>query len=267
MPNELTISMSEVALRIGLAAILGLAIGFERERQDRVAGLRTHALVCLAASLVMIVSAYGFTDVLNLDSSHISLDPSRVAAQVVTGVGFLGAGVIIFRQNAIHGLTTAASLWAVAGIGLACGGGLLWPAALATAIILAIQAIIRPIEKRFSSKRQPHLFALELDSTAADLVSIENGLANLPVSIRHIAMHCSPGGDQARVDLELANVPAGQRGTIVSQLEQIDGVRVVEYQFGKSDVTSASATDDAGKRMMPGRRTGWWTRPVDNGDS
>ena len=225
----------------------------------------------------MIVSAYGFNDVLNLDSSHISLDPSRVAAQVVTGVGFLGAGVIIFRQNAIHGLTTAASLWAVAGIGLACGGGLLWPAALATAIILAIQAIIRPIEKRFSSKRQPHLFALELDSTAADLVSIENGLANLPVSIRHIAMHCSPGGDQARVDLELANVPSGQGGAIVnvssaasrlgSPGEYVDGVRVVEYQFGKSDVTSASATDDAGKRMMPGRRTGWWTRPVDNGDS
>ena len=109
----------EVVIRLLVAAVLGSLIGLERERLDRGAGLRTHALVATASALIIIVSAHGFSDV--LQEGRIVLDPSRVAAQVVSGIGFLGAGTIILRKNAIRGLTTAASVWAVAGIGLAAG--------------------------------------------------------------------------------------------------------------------------------------------------
>jgi len=108
----------DIILRLVVAAILGGAVGLERERLEWVAGLRTHMLVCLGSTLVMIVSAYGFGEALGTE--HVVLDPSRVAAQVVSGVGFLGAGTILFlRHQVIRGLTTAASLWTVTAVGLA----------------------------------------------------------------------------------------------------------------------------------------------------
>ena len=99
-----------------MAAALGSVIGFERERLSWAAGLRTHMLVCVGSALIMIVSAFGFFDV--LQNEHVVLDPSRVAAQVVSGIGFLGAGSILLRGEIVRGLTTAASLWSVAAIGL-----------------------------------------------------------------------------------------------------------------------------------------------------
>ena len=121
-PTTPMLPPSEVVIRLLLAAALGSVIGLERERLLWAAGLRTHMLVSVGSTLVMIVSAYGFAGVVN--TPGVSLDPSRVAAQVVSGIGFLGAGTILLRQEVIRGLTTAASLWAVAAIGLAVGGGL-----------------------------------------------------------------------------------------------------------------------------------------------
>jgi putative Mg2+ transporter-C (MgtC) family protein len=135
----------ELILRLLLAALLGSAIGIERERLLWAAGLRTHMLVCVGSCLIMIVSAYGFTAVI---APRVILDPSRIAAQVVSGVGFLGAGSIILRNEVVKGLTTAASLWAVAGLGLAVGGGLYVAAGAATVIILIILAGIKPLEVR-----------------------------------------------------------------------------------------------------------------------
>src|SRR5579872_4923722 len=113
---------ADLLLRLGTAALLGSLIGLDRQRLDKSAGLRTHMLVCVGSALVMIVSAYGFDPV--LQPGRIALDPSRVAAQVVSGIGFLGAGTIVVRKQSVHGLTTAASIWAVAAIGLAAGGAL-----------------------------------------------------------------------------------------------------------------------------------------------
>ena len=143
---------AELVARLCLAALLGGAIGFERERLSWAAGLRTHMLVCVSSCLIMIVSAYGFNDVLARD--HVSLDPSRVAAQVVSGIGFLGAGSILLRGDVVRGLTTAASLWSVAAVGLAVGGGLYVAAAAATAILLFILAAMKPLEQRYFSSRQ-----------------------------------------------------------------------------------------------------------------
>lgn len=114
-------------LRLFVASILGGLIGLEREYHEKAAGLRTHFLVALGSALFMIVSAYGFDGVLT--DSHMRLDVSRIAAQVVSGIGFIGAGTIIFQKNAIHGLTTAA-------IGLACGAGMYLLALVASLLVL-----------------------------------------------------------------------------------------------------------------------------------
>ena len=112
---------SDTLLRLFVAATLGSLIGFERERLLWAAGIRTHMLVCVGACLFMIVSDLGFAPALG---PNVVLDPSRVAAQVVSGIGFLGAGAILARGEIVKGLTTAASIWTVAAIGLAVGGGL-----------------------------------------------------------------------------------------------------------------------------------------------
>lgn len=125
----------EMVLRLLLATALGAAIGYQRERAGKQAGLRTHVLISLGAALIAIVSVYGFGGV---------GDPARVAAGVVVGVGFLGAGVILHRQGGIvAGLTTAATIWVVAGIGLASGAGLYIIAAVATAIVLGVLIVPR----------------------------------------------------------------------------------------------------------------------------
>jgi putative Mg2+ transporter-C (MgtC) family protein len=136
---------SEILIRLLIGAFCGAIIGMERERKEWAAGMRTHMMVSVGATLYMIVSAYGFNEVLVHDK--VSFDPSRVAAQVVSGIGFLGAGTIIFlRQGIIRGLTTASGLWTVAGIGLAIGGGM-YVAGIATTIIaLIILWILQPIE-------------------------------------------------------------------------------------------------------------------------
>ncbi len=112
-----------------LSAILGFCIGLERKFRAKEAGIRTHTIVCFGASLMMLISIYGFS------GSAGNADPGRIAAQIVAGVGFLGAGIIVYRKNEVHGLTTAAGVWTTAGIGMACGGGL-WLVAIGATVLL-----------------------------------------------------------------------------------------------------------------------------------
>ncbi|MEO6832380.1 MAG: MgtC/SapB family protein [Chitinophagaceae bacterium] len=145
------LSSREIIIRLCLAALFGALVGFERVRKDGPAGLRTHMLVCVGSSLIMIVSAFGFSDVLN--TNHVALDPSRIAAQVVTGIGFLGAGTILFsKEGTIKGLTTAAGLWTVAAIGLATGAGMYFEAGIATGLALIILWAMQPIERAYSKR-------------------------------------------------------------------------------------------------------------------
>jgi len=142
---------TEILTRLTLAAFFGAIIGLERERKDWAAGLRTHMMVCLGASLTMLVSAYGFADVLG--GKNIILDPSRIAAQVISGIGFIGAGTILFlRQGIVRGLTTASGLWTVAAIGLATGGGMYFAASITTLSALVILWVLQPLEKRISDR-------------------------------------------------------------------------------------------------------------------
>lgn len=140
------ITYLEIVLRFVLAVLLGGIVGFERERHNRPAGFRTHILVCVGSALVMLVSSHGFYQELGVGTG---LDPSRVASQVVTGVGFLGAGTILRHGNTITGLTTAASLWVVSGIGLAIGVGFYAGAALATLAVLVSLLLLGSLENTF----------------------------------------------------------------------------------------------------------------------
>jgi putative Mg2+ transporter-C (MgtC) family protein len=141
----------EIIIRLILASVFGALIGLERERKDWSAGLRTHMMVCVGSSLIMMVSAFGFSDILG--TQNVTLDPSRIAAQVISGIGFIGAGtILVLRQGSIRGLTTASGLWTVAAIGLATGGGMYFAACSATVIALVILWALQPLEKMFSMK-------------------------------------------------------------------------------------------------------------------
>ena len=127
----------DFVLRIFIAGILGGIIGIEREYRSKEAGLRTHFLVGLGSALFMILSHSGFGAILAEGSTNISLDPSRIASQVVTGIGFIGTGIIIFQKHVVRGLTTAAGLWVTAAIGMTCGSGMYFIAVSATVMVLA----------------------------------------------------------------------------------------------------------------------------------
>ena len=144
----------DFVLRIFVAALLGGAIGLEREYRAKEAGFRTHFLVALGSALFMIVSAYGFEGAIS--SPEHRWDVSRVAAQVVSGIGFIGAGTIIFHksENAVRGLTTAAGLWVTAAIGLACGGGLYILAVASTILVLLGLEAFRIILQNFDNKNK-----------------------------------------------------------------------------------------------------------------
>lgn len=176
------ISHLELFFQLLLAAVLGGLIGLERERKSWFAGLRTHMLVCIGSTLVMIVSQYGFEN--NLHRELIVLDPSRIAAQVVSGIGFLGAGTIIFWKNKIKGLTTAASLWVVSGVGLAIGGGLYLASFITTILILITLAVLKPIESLFfkSDKMKEIQFSADQGFSLLLLDSVLNDL-NLGLTI------------------------------------------------------------------------------------
>ncbi|MBN8967417.1 MAG: MgtC/SapB family protein [Rhizobiales bacterium] len=156
------VTNTEVLIRLIAAAALGSLIGFERERLLWAAGIRTHMLVCVGSCLIMIVSAYGFAQV--LDQEHTILDPSRIAAQVVSGIGFLGAGSILARGEIVKGLTTAASIWTVAAIGLAIGGGLYFAGIASTIVILIILAGVKPLEEAYRARNQTCQFRITVES-------------------------------------------------------------------------------------------------------
>jgi len=129
------IQTQEFILRIFVAAVLGGIIGLEREYREKAAGFRTHFLVALGSALFMILSQFGFDEAIRT-LPNVSLDPSRIASQVVTGIGFLGAGTIMLTKNSVKGLTTAAGIWVTAAIGLACGSGMYIIAVTCTALVL-----------------------------------------------------------------------------------------------------------------------------------
>jgi putative Mg2+ transporter-C (MgtC) family protein len=216
-----TIGWAEVLLRIFVAAALGGAIGLERELRERQAGLRTHLVVSVGAALFTLVSAYGFTD------WGVRVDPTRIAAQIVTGIGFLGAGAIIRQGLSVRGLTTAATLWLVAAIGMAAGAGYWEGALIATFGAIVTLGPLRVVAYRFLTRFRPPLDRL--------LVEIPAGGSPVPVidaierkGGRVVSLDVAQEGDRRSiaVDLQLA---AGSAPAVVAGVAEIDGVLEVRW--------------------------------------
>ncbi|MEA2886025.1 MAG: putative Mg2+ transporter-C (MgtC) family protein [Bradyrhizobium sp.] len=226
----------ETLVRLLVAAILGSVIGFERERRLWAAGIRTHMLVCVGACLFMIVSAFGFST--SITQQHVILDPSRIAAQVVSGIGFLGAGAILARGEIVRGLTTAASIWTVAAIGLAVGGGLFFAAGLSTAIILAILAGVKPLEEAYRDRNQTCRLVIETTRGALtpkilkDALNIRNGQIKRFQARAHDA-------DVDDLTIILGRVSSNDIASLVTKIKTISGVIEVNvaprYSGGKPE--------------------------------
>jgi putative Mg2+ transporter-C (MgtC) family protein len=219
------LSTGDLLIRLCLAALLGSVVGAERERLLWAAGLRTHMLVCVGACLFMIVSAFGFSDI--VDHYHVILDPSRVAAQVVSGIGFLGAGSILLRGEVVKGLTTAASLWTVAAIGLAVGGGLYGAAIASTAIILVILAGIKPLEEFYRARAS----SCELRIRAArGAMSVDILDAVLGPRARRVTRYVATPGEEPDTDevsVRLSRIPRAEVEQIARKLRGLAGVHDV----------------------------------------
>ena len=150
-------------ISILLSVVLGFAIGFERKLRYKEAGIRTHTIVCVGSALITVVSKYGF--------GEDGTDASRVAAQIVSGIGFLGAGIIVYRKHEIHGLTTAAGVWATSGVGMAAGAGLYIVATGATVIIIAVQCLFHANLRVFRTKKYFQIkICFVSDGTANDVI-------------------------------------------------------------------------------------------------
>jgi putative Mg2+ transporter-C (MgtC) family protein len=228
-----TLANLEIVERLLMAAVLGSIIGFERERLLWAAGIRTHMVVCVGACLIMIVSAFGFAD--SLSSKNVVLDPSRVAAQVVSGIGFLGAGAILARGEIVRGLTTAASIWTVAAIGLAVGGGLYFAAAASTAVIIIILAGIKPLEEAYRARNQSCRFKIEAVNGAVtpEILKQTLGVRNGQIK-RFLA---TPNGTGEEIIVLLSKVSSHDIKTFVEKLNGLDGtgsVQVLERKRGES---------------------------------
>ena len=225
--NLPTLNWDEALLRLALAAVLGGAIGVERELREREAGLRTHLLVSLGSALFTIVSAYGFHAFLASGQSVVRADPTRIAAQIVTGIGFLGAGAIIRQGLSVRGLTTAATLWVVAAVGLASGAGYYSAAAITTGLVLIALYPLRIAAYRVLRRFQPEDGRLLVElpagqSPGAVIDEVELAGARLE------SIEVSQQGDRRRLELDVA-LPQGLRApalvTRIAELEHVAEVR------------------------------------------
>ena len=216
----------EVLVRIILAGVLGGAIGAEREIREREAGLRTHMLVAVGAALFTIVSAYAWADFQFSTREGITFDPTRIAAQVVTGIGFLGAGAIIRQGLSIRGLTTAASLWVVAAIGMASGAGYYSAAVITTVLVLVSLWPLRIFAFRLFERIRPGELRLEVELRANEGPSVLlDALEGQNVAVR--AFELEDARDRRRVVLEVQLAEARPEAVTAElmRLEQVLGVR------------------------------------------
>ena len=203
-------------LRLLVALILGAVVGLERERQERAAGLRTVTMVSLGSCLFTIVGAYGFPNT----------DPSRVAAQIVTGIGFLGAGTIFLRKDLVRGLTTAATIWTVAAIGMAAGTSQYIVAFFTTLLILSVLMVLKPIEKRFFKRPSEALVSVVVPRGESEIERVRAALAAIgafPMSIRIHELNDTD--DRLEIDVGL---PAHRTTSdLLRQLRTIEGAKQV----------------------------------------
>ena len=220
----MTLSFGELVLRLGLTLALCGLIGLERESRDQVAGLRTHILVGLGAALFTLVSAYGFEEFLRGgDSAFPRYDPTRIAAQVVSGIGFLGAGAIIRQGFNVRGLTTAAALWIVAAIGMAAGAGYYVAAAATTVLVLASLIGFRLARPVLMRQMRTDYFLVEIDlEPHADIGRVVTLMAERGLELQGLRSDLEE--DEHSFELDVRAPPGATLEPVLEQVTEMDGV-------------------------------------------
>jgi putative Mg2+ transporter-C (MgtC) family protein len=216
----------QIIVRLVLAFVLGGLIGFERELHGRAAGLRTHILVSLGSALIMLTSMHMFY----LYREVATIDPSRIAAGVITGIGFLGAGTIIRFKASVRGLTTAASLWAVAGIGLAIGSGFYLGAYVTSSMVLLVLFFLTKLERALVRKDWYKVIAVETKGDAQQLKDIRSVLSDYKVEIRDFEIKKKPDSDNVIVELNLKLMTGREDEQILTDVMRIKGVETASWQ-------------------------------------
>jgi len=211
-------------LKLGVAAVLGALVGLEREATRRPAGLRTHILVCMGSTLIMIVSL----DLHAVFAGSAAVDPGRIAAQVVSGIGFLGAGTILREGVSVRGLTTAASLWVIAGIGLAVGAGMLIPAAAATVLALATLALLSGVERRLLGGHQITVLTLTIVDVPGQVGRIGAALGASQSNITALSLQPARKAGYVMLEVHVRLGPGLSPAELVERLAQLEGVSAVE---------------------------------------
>ncbi len=214
----------EYILRICFAALLGGIIGLDREYRAKDAGFRTHFLVALGSALFMILSLYGFESVRDL--GHMSVDPSRIASQVVTGIGFLGAGTIIFQKHILKGLTTAAGIWVTAAIGLACGAGMYIISIVCTLLVLICLEAFNYFLRHFGGRN----ISIQFSATSKEKVrSVIDTLSHEHVDINTYNMEkkCNNNNEYYYiVNMEIYMKREGYITHLMDLMQDFDGVSI-----------------------------------------
>lgn len=217
-------------LLLGLAFVFSSVIGFERQRRLKSAGLRTHTLVGVGSAVFTVISSYGFSAVMGQD---VVLDPSRIAAQIVSGIGFLGAGVIFVRQNVVSGLTTAASIWLTAAVGMACGAGMPVIAAAATALHLLTVTLLAWIGRWLRPKETGDVILLlnyKEGNGALRSALVRSSELGFAVALRKVRVLPRPG-KPSRVEAELAVARSRlDLSVLVATLADLHDVKSIELK-------------------------------------
>ncbi|NLB87897.1 MAG: MgtC/SapB family protein [Syntrophomonadaceae bacterium] len=214
----------EVIFRLTLACILGGLIGLERESLNRPAGLRTYTLVCVGSALAMIVSLEMYFQYYQT----VNADPGRIAAQVISGIGFLGAGTIMREGATVRGLTTAAGLWVVACIGLAVGAGLYIPAVATTILILFILIYFIRFEQKFTGMREYKGLLLIVEDKPGQIGAIGSILGDMGISIKNIQLSRLENEEDLEIELLIQLPPNVMISQVIQELSAVTGLRNID---------------------------------------
>lgn len=216
---ETVLEYKVLAYRLFLAIILGSIIGIERERLNKSAGLRTHILVCVGSCLIMLVSLTIYYSFPNTNA-----DPGRIAAQVVSGIGFLGAGTIMRSGAGVKGLTTAATLWVVAGIGLAVGVGAYFIAVLTTVVVFLILSYLFKFEGYLSKSKNIRNLFLVVDDRPGQIGLVCSALGDMEISIRNIELSEPSTDNTVKVNIEIKTPYTINGDELLEVINKLEGV-------------------------------------------
>lgn len=230
------ISFPQILLRLAVALLLGAVVGFEREQKEHAAGMRTIALISLGCSLFTIISAYGFLDLLAIP--HTTIDPTRVASYIVAGIGFLGGGAIFLSgENAkVKGLTTAATIWVIAAVGIACGIGMFFAALVVTGMMLVILFLIPFGERAVLPAASSNLQRLNIKASSISgqfIADIYETCTRNKISIEKLTVVPEKEDEEIAIVCRISDQETISK--VIGELHTLPGIKTIHANLYSSD--------------------------------